>query len=172
MNEVLEKGQSPAARRIEAGANNRLRRMRFLSRLLDNSIPLPGGYRIGFDPIIGLAPGVGDLIASLLSLWLVYDAAILGLPKRILSRMILNIALETLIGAFPVLGDLLDAVWKANARNMELVELHYSPMRPERSFAGIALWSFAVLAVIWGLAAAGVYASLMLLMHTFHALFG
>jgi hypothetical protein len=153
----------PRAQVIASPANNRLRRMRFLSRLLDNSIPLPGGYRIGLDPIIGLAPGVGDLIASTLSLWLVYDAAMLGLPKRILARMLLNIAIETLVGTFPLLGDFLDAVWKANARNMQLVELHYTAALQPRSLGAIALVLLCILLATWALVIAGVYFSFSLI---------
>ncbi|MGV3774820.1 MAG: DUF4112 domain-containing protein, partial [Verrucomicrobiales bacterium] len=75
-------GETARAERIELPASNRLKRMRFLSRMLDNSILLPGGYRIGLDPIIGLIPGIGDVIATSFSLWLVYEAALMGIAKR------------------------------------------------------------------------------------------
>jgi hypothetical protein len=128
--------------------------MRNLSRLLDTAIGLPGGFRIGIDPIIGLVPGIGDVIATALSLWLVYDATRLGIPKRVLARMILNIIIEAAIGAVPVLGDFIDAVWKANVRNMRLVEAAYRPMLPERP-----LWK--LIAIIGG-ALLVVYGSLFL----------
>jgi hypothetical protein len=111
----------------------RLQRIRSLSRLLDQSIVLPGGYRIGIDPIIGLIPGVGDFIGMSLSFYLVYEAARLGLPGAVLFRMSLNVLLETIIGEIPVLGDIFDAMWKANIRNADLVEKHYNPAHPERS---------------------------------------
>jgi hypothetical protein len=126
------------AQRIEAPPNPRLARMRFLSKLLDNSIPLPGGYRIGLDPIIGLVPAVGDFFASLLSFWLIFDAARLGLQKRIIARMALNVVIESMAGTIPILGDIFDAAWKANARNMVLVEKHYSPALRGRSARGMA----------------------------------
>lgn len=138
-----EEGIRP--RRIEAPANPRLARMRFLSRLLDNSIWLPGGYRIGLDPVIGLVPAVGDFIASLLSFWLIFDGARLGLPKRVLARMALNVLIESLAGTVPVLGDIFDAAWKANARNMQLAEQHYSPALRPRSVRGMAAAFFLVL---------------------------
>jgi hypothetical protein len=119
--------------RVEYPVSRRLARMRNLSRLLDTAIRLPGGFRIGIDPIIGLVPGIGDVIASGLSIWLVYDAARLGLSKRVLSRMVLNVMIEAAIGAVPVIGDFIDAAWKANARNMRLVEAHYRPTMKERS---------------------------------------
>ena len=123
--------QKPAitghAERIVYPPNPRLERIRFLANLLDACILLPNGYRIGIDPILGLIPGVGDLIGAGLSLYLVREAAKLGIPKRILLRMVGNVALETLIGIVPVLGDLFDAAWKANLRNLRLIELHYAP---------------------------------------------
>jgi hypothetical protein len=111
--------------------------MRNLSRLLDNAFLLPGGFRIGIDPIIGLVPGIGDAIASALSIWIVYDAARLGIRKRVLARMVVNVLFETLTGAVPVIGDVIDAAWKANARNMRLVEAEYHPRLKERPFGKI-----------------------------------
>jgi hypothetical protein len=107
--------------------------MRFLSKLLDNSILLPGGYRIGIDPLLGLVPGIGDALTSFLSLWIVWEGALLGLPLSVLVRMLLNILVDTLGGSVPVLGDLFDALWKANAMNMILAEKHYSPTAKPRN---------------------------------------
>ena len=132
------------AERIQYPVNPRLQRMRFFSNLLDQCITLPGGMRIGIDPIVGLVPGVGDLAATAMSLYLVYEAARLGLPKRVLLRMLVNVALEMLMGTFPILGDIFDAVWKANMRNMRLVELHHSPTYPERSKRKILGWMLGV----------------------------
>jgi hypothetical protein len=101
--------------------------MRLMSRLLDNWIQLPGGFRIGLDPSIGLMPGLGDFFGSIFSLWIVYDAARLGIRPWHLVRMILNVVIESVIGAIPLAGDIFDAVWKANAKNMLLVERHYHP---------------------------------------------
>jgi hypothetical protein len=121
--------------RIQYPVSSRLARMRALSRLMDNSITLPGGYRIGIDPLLGLLPGIGDFLASTLSLWLIYDAARLGIQKRILMRMVVNVLFDTLTGSIPVLGDIVDATWKANARNMRLVEMNYGPATRERPLA-------------------------------------
>src|SRR3954471_19526176 len=123
---------APRPDKVQYAANPRLARMRFLSQFLDNSIRLPGGYRIGFDPIIGLVPGLGDILGSAFSLWLIYDAARLGIRKRHLVRMAVNVAIETVAGAVPFIGDLFDAVWKANARNMEIVEATYQPANAAR----------------------------------------
>lgn len=134
------------AERIVYPPNRRLQHVRFFSNLLDQCIVLPGGFRIGIDPIIGLIPGFGDVLSAALSLYIVYQAALLGLPKRFLLRMLGNIAIETLVGTFPVLGDVFDAVWKANMRNLRLIELHYAPANDGRSKGKILLWIVGVLA--------------------------
>ena len=114
------------AERIVYPPNERLLRLRALVHLLDTCITLPGGYRIGLDPIIGLVPGIGDLLAAGLSLYIVREAAKLRIPKWILLRMLGNVGLEVLIGLIPVLGDAFDAAFKVNVRNLRLIELHYS----------------------------------------------
>lgn len=140
---------------IEYEESPRLRRIRSFAQLLDQSIVLPGGYRIGIDPIIGLIPGIGDAIATALSFYIVYEAARLGIAKRILLRMCGNVLVETVVGAIPILGDIFDAVWKANIRNFKLIQLHHRPAQPERParniFWGIAFLLFSILAI--GLAA-------------------
>jgi hypothetical protein len=99
----------------------RLRRLRQLAWLLDNSIPLPGGYRIGLDAIIGLVPGIGDAIGALVSAYIVNEARSLGAPRSVLLRMMGNVLLETVVGAIPFAGDLFDAGFKANSRNLALL---------------------------------------------------
>ena len=105
--------------------DRRLDNLRRFAWLLDNSIPVPGTrFRIGLDAIIGLIPGIGDLAGGAASVWFVLQAARLGAPKSVVARMVANVAIETIVGAVPLLGDLFDAGWKANARNMALVERH------------------------------------------------
>lgn len=135
------------AERIVYPVNPRLQRARFLSNLLDQCIVLPGGFRIGLDPILGLVPGFGDVLAAALSLYVVYQGALLGLPKRVLGRMLGNVAVEALVGTFPVFGDVFDAAWKANMRNLRLIEMHYAPGKPGRSGAKITRWILAALAL-------------------------
>ncbi len=97
---------------------------RFIERfswLLDESIPLPGGYRIGLDGFIGLIPGIGDFIGGLLSSVLIYKANQIGVPRTILLRMIINMLIDSTLGAIPLLGDIFDFVWKANKRNVNLL---------------------------------------------------
>lgn len=100
-----------------------IRRSEALARFLDNSIPIPGtGYKIGWDAIIGLIPGVGDILAGILSTYIVVQAIEQGASRATVLRMALNVAIETVVGAVPVLGDLFDAAWKANVRNARLLE--------------------------------------------------
>lgn len=107
---------------------------------MDQCLVLPGGFRIGLDPLCGLLPGIGDSLGAMVSCYLVYQAARLGLPKRVLARMLGNVVLEAAAGTLPILGDLFDAVWKANMRNLRLVQIHYRPTMRERPRWRIAAW--------------------------------
>ncbi len=109
---------------IDAKAST-VRRLRRLSYLLDNAIPIPGTrYRVGLDPILGLLPGAGDFLGTALSAYIVLEAARIGLPRASLIQMVTNIIFETVLGSVPVLGDVVDATWKANTKNLALVEEH------------------------------------------------
>jgi Domain of unknown function (DUF4112) len=103
--------------------SNRVGRLRRLSYLLDNSLPIPGTrFRIGLDSIIGLIPGVGDFVGGAFSLYIILEAARVGAPRALLARMGWNVAIDVFVGAVPLLGDLFDAGWKANVRNLTLLE--------------------------------------------------
>lgn len=138
-----------------------LERLRRLGYLLDNSIPVPGtNFRFGLDTLIGLVPGVGDLIGGALSVYIILEAARLGVPRPLLARMGYNVAVDTLVGGVPVLGDLFDAGFKANLRNLALVREHVDrPTEARRSGRRFA----AVLAAgIFLLIAAAVAAGVLL----------
>ena len=123
MDDAHRRDRATAAGGPRADADARLASARLLARLLDDSIPIPGtSYRIGIDPLIGLVPGIGDVLGALLSTWLVGIASRLGAPPAVIARMGLNIAVEALVGAIPVAGDVFDAGWKANMRNLRLLE--------------------------------------------------
>ena len=127
----------------------RIRRMRSLAWLLDNSIPLPGGWRIGLDPIIGLVPGLGDAIGALLSAFIISEARSLGAPRSILLRMIGNVAIDTVLGAIPFAGDIFDAAFKANSRNLALLARYQlDPIRSRRSSRFVVLGFSLLLAVL------------------------
>ena len=100
-------------------------RLRRLSTILDDAIPIPGtGYRIGLDPIIGLLPGGGDTVTGALGAYIVVEAARMGVPRKVIAKMVGNIVFDSLGGIIPVIGDLFDVGWKANVRNITLLEKH------------------------------------------------
>lgn len=102
---------------------NNLNRIRRISRLMDTAIRIPGtGFRIGLDPILGLVPGAGDLIATAVSGYILYLAARYRLPGHVFRRMVFNIALEAVVGTVPLIGDIFDAYYKSNIRNVALLE--------------------------------------------------
>lgn len=103
-------------------AHEELSRLRQLARLLDSAIPLPGGYRIGLDGLIGLIPGIGDALTACAAAWIVIRGAQMGASTSMLVRMMWNIILEVVVGIVPVVGDLFDFAWKANDRNIALLE--------------------------------------------------
>lgn len=112
-----------------------LKRLRTLTHVLDNAIPIPGTpYSIGLDPLLGLIPAGGDIAGAVLSAYIVISSAQLGLPRESLVRMVLNILLEVFVGTVPVLGDLFDVAWKANVKNMELLDIHMkSPTKGKKA---------------------------------------
>jgi len=122
----------------------RLAGIRRIAELLDSAFVVPGtNYRIGLDPIIGLIPMIGDLASPLFTIGLLWQAYDLGIPKVVQLRMIFNAAIDALIGAVPVAGDLFDFAWKSNQWNLELLELHAY----EERHAAVGDWVF-VLAMI------------------------
>lgn len=92
---------------------------------MDNAFRVPGlNIRFGLDAIIGLIPGLGDIITTLISLYVLAAAQRYGLTRITTARMGLNIAIDAIIGAIPLVGDLFDVAWKANQRNVALVQHH------------------------------------------------
>jgi len=102
-----------------------LKRIRQLAHLLDTAIAIPGTkIRFGLDPILGLIPGGGDLIAAAISAYMIYLAARSGLERSEIIKMVKNVAIETAVGSVPIAGDIFDIYFKANMRNLEILENH------------------------------------------------
>ncbi len=100
-----------------------LERLRSVTRLLDDLVRIPGThFRFGLDPVIGLFPGAGDAVGALLAVYALVVAVRLGAPGPVLLRMCGNIAADAIVGTIPLLGDLFDFGWKANRRNLALLE--------------------------------------------------
>jgi hypothetical protein len=103
----------------------RIARLDALANLLDTAFIFPGtNVRFGLDAIIGLVPGIGDAITTVISLYIVREARALGVPRRVVARMLANVALDGVVGAVPFLGDAFDVMWRANRRNMALLRKH------------------------------------------------
>ena len=103
----------------------RIARLDALANLLDTAFLIPGtNIRFGFDAMIGLIPGIGDAITTVMSLYIVREARELGVPRHVIARMLVNVALDGVVGAVPFLGDAFDMMWRANRRNMALLRSH------------------------------------------------
>ncbi|EJN58163.1 DUF4112 domain-containing protein [Halogranum rubrum] len=114
----------PATEDVDARETTEtLDRLHGISHLLDNAIRIPGTkYRIGLDPLLGLLPVVGDAPTTAMAAYIVVEAAYLGVPRETILRMLFNLVVDATLGSIPVVGDVFDAVWKANARNVQLLE--------------------------------------------------
>jgi len=125
---------------------------------------VPGtSIRFGFDPILGLVPGLGDAVGAVLAAWVLIEAFRMGASRATLLRMAGNVALDAGLGAIPVFGDLFDFAWKANLRNVALLERHLAApaqaRRADRSFVvlvisgvfvmALALLAFGILLTRW-----------------------
>jgi hypothetical protein len=132
-------------RALTPAQEQRLQGLRKLAALLDSAFIVPGtSYRIGLDPIFGLIPGLGDLVSPLFTVGILVQGWQIGIPKVVQLRMIFNVAIDSLVGAVPIVGDLFDFAWKSNDMNMTLLERHaYEEHRPS---AGD--WAFVTLMVV------------------------
>ena len=142
---------SEAARDVDPAA--RARNVRALARFLDSAISIPGtNWKIGFDAIVGVVPVVGDLIGGSLSAYIILEAARAEVPILTLARMLGNIGIDTLVGSVPAVGDVFDAAWKANMKNVALLERHLAvsapPAQEKRSGIGPTVLAMLTLVLI------------------------
>ncbi len=104
---------------------DRLARIEALARLLDTAFLIPGtNIRFGFDALIGLVPGIGDAVTSIIALYIISEARALGAPRLLVARMLANVALESVVGIVPIVGDAFDVAWRSNRRNLALLRDH------------------------------------------------
>ncbi len=128
--------------------------LRTVTRVFDEAVRVPGTpLRIGLDALLGLVPGVGDAVSGLAALYGMWVGARVGAPAAVLLRMLFNIAVDAGVGAIPLAGDLFDVGWKANRRNLDLLERWVvAPGATRRASAGMLVGvAAAVLALAVGL---------------------
>jgi len=138
---VLEGEWLPAETNWENEASRHAReRLNFLAWLLDSSIPIPGTrLTIGLDALVGLLPFVGDLIGVLASSFILAEANRMGVGRTILARMAFNVAVEGVFGIVPIAGDVFDAAWKANQKNVRLLNAWAERPHQTRRASGLFL---------------------------------
>ena len=161
----VSRGSSPAG--VERGSGG-LASLRAIARLFDDLVPIPGTkLRFGLDSLIGLLPGGGDLVGGAVSAYAIVVAARMGAPASVIVRMGMNILIDTVVGAVPVLGDLFDVTWRANRKNVELLERYVgTPEVTKRSSMAVVVGVLVVVAaVIIGVAAGTVWLIARLLHH-------
>ena len=120
-----------------------LQYLRWWSELLDSRFRIPGtSVRFGIDPLLSLIPGLGDVSTPVFTVMLLVQGVRQGVPKVVLARMVGNAALDAIVGAVPVVGDVGDLFWRANLRNLALIERHthrgVAPTRGDYVFVWIA----------------------------------
>ena len=105
-----------------------LARLRRVALLFDARYRIPGTrFRFGLDALVGLVPGLGDLVGGAVSLWMLSEAQRLGASRATLAKMLANVLLDLAVGAVPLAGDVFDASFKANLRNLRLLERELGP---------------------------------------------
>jgi len=115
--EIIPPGSQPKEARLDDAS------LETLTRLLDDVFCIPGtNIRFGIDPLIGLIPGIGDLITSVASFLIIFAGWQRGLPRVTITRMVANVAMDTLVGSIPFVGDMFDAAWKSNRKNLNLLQ--------------------------------------------------
>jgi hypothetical protein len=120
----------PPGRRLSEAEDAALRRIQLLAYWLDDRFRIPFlNRRIGLDGLLGLVPGVGDAVTTLLSIYVMAEAWRLGVPTTRVVRMAANLGIDSLVGAIPLMGDLFDIAFKANRRNIKILHDHLDPER-------------------------------------------
>jgi hypothetical protein len=145
---IIDVDTAGRVRSVErAGARQTRERLKQLAWLLDSSIPIPGTrFTVGIEALIGLFPFIGDLVGVLLSSYILGEAARLGAPRSVLLRMSANVALEGVVGIVPFAGDVFDAAYKANQRNVRLLEAWLE--EPGRTVRSSRLLGAAIVALV------------------------
>jgi hypothetical protein len=123
---------------IDQDKEGSLTRLEAVGKLMDGAFVIPGtSTRVGLDALIGLVPGIGDLVSGLVSSYLIWEARRLGVSRWVLTRMAANTLLDTTIGAIPLAGDVFDVMFRANMKNMALLRQHLERQGLDRKMGSI-----------------------------------
>ena len=155
--EVVQDGPSSSASSTSTGPSRPGKQIddpliAFVARLMDSVFTVPGtNIRFGLDPILGLVPGLGDTVTSVVSTLLLLKSAQYGVPRVVLARMAMNVIANTAVGSIPVVGDAFSVWFKSNAKNYELLQKHAGTQR--KATTGDWIFIIAVIAVVIGILA-------------------
>lgn len=123
--------------------------LKYLSHKLDAQFKLPLGFKVGWDGILGFIPGVGDFVTTSFAFYILLRAAMLGCPLSLVSRMGINILIETIVDMIPLVGNIFDLFWKANLKNVALIDNYLE--RPTQTTWASRLVVFAFLLLLAGI---------------------
>lgn len=123
------------------GREDAIARITLVAKLMDSAFLIPGlNRRVGLDAVLGLIPGVGDALSAAIASYIIWEARQLGLPRWKIARMIGNTAVDTAIGVIPFAGDVFDAFFKSNQRNLRIIHEHLgTPKRGPKEIDGTAV---------------------------------
>ena len=144
-----------------------MRDLQRLARTLDSAVRIPGtNVRFGVDAVIGLLPGVGDVAGAVMASYIIIAGVRMGAPASVLARMLLNVGIDTAFGAVPILGDVFDVAWRANTRNVALLERHTAnPAHAQAASRAVVLAVILALVILLGLTIAAAYVIVRAIAH-------
>jgi len=134
---------------IEEQNEEKLLRLKLLGNRLDEIITIPGTkYKIGIDPIIGIFPVIGDLLGSIISIYIIYSGSKMGVSSQVIAKMSLNLGIDFTVGLIPVFGDIFDMGWKANKKNIELIEKNINQTKENKGFNNLIIATLTILILV------------------------
>ena len=134
---------------IEEQNEEKLLRLKLLGNRLDEIITIPGTkYKIGIDPIIGIFPVIGDLLGSILSIYIIYSGSKMGVSSQVIAKMSLNLGIDFTVGLIPIFGDIFDMGWKANKKNIELIEKNINQTKENNGFNNLIIATLTILILV------------------------
>lgn len=141
-----------------ASDKNKLKWVETVSRLMDSQFRLPGtSLRFGLDPLLGIFPAIGQIPTFGISIALIITMAKHGASRNLVIRMVFNIILDLLIGSIPIIGTIFDVTYKANDRNVRLLQRHYQEGKYQGSGSGFLLTVLVITLVLFGLILYGIW---------------